>query len=170
MNQRRVGVQRLDVSQQGRRIRQEPRGGDREARERRASRTLQAGEGERAFRDATRGRQAADVEDESLRFHDRDRAQDLRGDGHRNGDRDDVCLVHAFLKVWFERESFEWAGDVIHDDVAPARTEVSAEPLAYASRTADHQDTLVDWHRWEHSRLSEDTLLDQEAGETRTER
>src|SRR3989442_1100952 len=256
MNERSVGVQRLDVSQQGRRIRQEPRGGDREARECRAGRTLQAGEVERALRDAPRERQeaelaqpqeerhrlvvvvqgdvnerhparteqlpcfehrlavsaiaecdvaargrpeirskqrmdasdpqagpahcskltldrrlqAADVEEEGSWFHYRDRAQDLRGDGHRNGDRDNICLLHAFLKIWLERESFGWAGDVIHDDVAPARTEVSAEPLAHASRTADHQDTLVDWRGWDYSRLSAHTLLDQETGETRTER
>src|SRR2546428_177144 len=114
--------------------------------------------------------QAADVEEEGSWFHYRDRAQDLRGDGHRNGDRDNICLLHAFLKIWLECESFGWAGDVIHDDVAPARTEVSAEPLAHASRTADHQDTLVDWHGWDYSRLSAHTLLDQETGETRTER
>src|SRR2546425_12078802 len=61
MNERRVGVQRLDVSQQGRRIRQESRGGDREARECRAGRTLHAGEVEGAFRDAARERQEAEL-------------------------------------------------------------------------------------------------------------
>src|SRR5437867_1929813 len=44
----------------------------------------------------------------------------------------------ALLQIRFERETIERPGDVIHDDVPPARSEESAQPPAHASRAADH--------------------------------
>ena len=45
-----------------------------------------------------------------------DPGQDVGAHGHRDCDGDDVRGADPLCEVGFEREVFEWSGDIVHDD------------------------------------------------------